>query len=199
MKIKIISFIVFMFIYKMLFAGTDNPAGSTITTGFGPGNPAPYSNEGVISTSSTGITSMGASELITNSGSIQISVAPPITYGIYSSGGNVTIINSGQIINTGNADFKAIRSTGDFASISNTASGVIRTIYFGAQGSNGFGISTDGISAVITNAGLISTSGPYGHGIYTEGLGSSISNSGSVLTSGDIGIGIVAFGNNSIK
>jgi hypothetical protein len=184
--------------------------------------PAPYSNEGVISTLSIGISSIGLAESISNTGTITNlnsgGGVPAISstggnvvinnqglvqvtgghasYPIYSTGNSATIINSGEIIGTGTGDFRAIHSTGNLASITNTSTGIIRTIYLGA-GSNGMGVYTTGNSATIVNSGLITTSGPTGIGIYAEGLNSSISNSGSIITSGNIGIGIATYSDNA--
>ena len=222
MKIKILSFIAFLFVSRWALAGTDNPSGSTITTGFASPMPAPYSNEGVISTLSIGISSIGLAESISNTGTITSlssgGSTPAISstggnvvinnqglvqvtgghasYPIYSTGNSATIINSGEIIGTGTGDFRAIHSTGNFASITNTSTGIIRTIYLGS-GSNGMGVYTTGNSATIVNSGLITTSGPTGVGIYAEGLNSSISNSGSIITSGNVGIGITAYSDNA--
>ena len=214
MKIKRISLIVCLFVCRWALAGTDNPSGSTITSGFNASMPGPYSNagtmllNGIVSATnfdaitntgtifsvSKGITSSADGVLINNQGIVR-STGGHQNYPIYSLGNNATIVNSGEIIGTGSGDFRAIHSTGNFASITNNVTGIIRTIYLGS-GSNGMGIYTLGALVAIVNEGLIETSGTTGIGIYTVGLGSTVLSRGSIVTSGDVGVGMAAYGDN---
>jgi uncharacterized protein with beta-barrel porin domain len=135
---------------------------------------------GSVTTAGTdGLFATGNDNTITNSGSVTTSGVN--LDGIYAEDGN-TITNSGSVTTSGsNVD-------GIYAEDGNTItnSGSVTT-----SGSNAEGIVAIG-NNTITNSGSVTTLGPNSEGIYAEAGITMITNSGSVTTSGDSSYGIYA-------
>jgi hypothetical protein len=124
---------------------------------------------------------------VTESGSITTTTRP-FSFGITTTGDNITITNAGSISTTGDGSYGII-AQGDNSTITNAGT-IITSGTISIEGEGSYGIAAVGANITITNAGTI-TAGVSGIG--TEGIINALTNSG-MISAGFGGNGIYNYG-----